>query len=326
MKVLLTGASGFVGSSILDTLRERGLATVVLVRPTSNQRFLQPHLPDVEVRPGSIGDPESLRHALADVTHVIHCAGCTRAVRNSEFHESNHQGTRHVVEAVNSRADSVARLVHISSMAAAGPATPARPAREEDPARPVSEYGRSKLAAEAEVSHQCRVPYTILRPPAVYGPRDVAFLPMFVAVKHHLLPRYGGRQALSLVFARDLAGAVATCLDHPAAAGKTYYVASREITSTRAMAEEIAKQVGHWTLPCPLPVAAAWPICLALEVTARLTGKPALLNLQKLAEIRAPGWVCDSGRLRRELGYECGTTLHQGISETLKWYKQEGWL
>ncbi len=124
MKILLTGASGFVGSHILDSLRGRGLATVLLLRPTSNRQFIASHLPDVEVRPGSIGDPESLRQAMAGITHVIHCAGATKAGRVAEFYEVNQGGTRNVVSAVNAQAGQVQRLVHISSLAAAGPAVP----------------------------------------------------------------------------------------------------------------------------------------------------------------------------------------------------------
>ena len=140
-----------------------------------------------------------------------------------------------------------------------GPARRERPAREDDPPQPVSEYGKSKLAGEHEVRNHCRAEYVILRPPAVYGPRDAEFLRLFRAVKNHLLPKPGGAQALSMVFVRDLAEAVVTCLTHPAAAGKTYFVAAREVVTARAMAEEIAAQMKVWTLPLPLPTALLWP-------------------------------------------------------------------
>ena len=125
---------------------------------------------------------------------------------------------------------------------------------------------------------------------------------------------------------KDLAEAVVTCLTHPAAAGKTYFVAAREVVTARTMAEEIAAQMNVWTLPLPLPAALLWPICLAQEAWSRLTGKPSVLSLQKFAELRAPGWVCDPTRLERETGCACATTLKQGIAETLSWYRQQNWL
>jgi nucleoside-diphosphate-sugar epimerase len=132
LKILLTGASGFVGSHILDCLRALGLPTLLLLRPTSNTQFITSHLPGAEVRPGSIGDPESLRLAMTGITHVIHCAGATKASRVSGFYEANQAGTRNVVSAVNGQEGRVQRMVHISSLAAAGPALLDTPAREED--------------------------------------------------------------------------------------------------------------------------------------------------------------------------------------------------
>jgi dihydroflavonol-4-reductase len=298
----------------------------VLLRPTSNQRFITSHLPDVEVRQGSISDPESLQRAMAGITHVIHCAGATKAGRVAEFYEVNQAGTRNVVAAVNEQVDQVERLVHVSSLAAAGPAPCEKPALEDDTPQPVSEYGKSKLAGEQEVRNQCRAEYVILRPPAVYGPRDAEFLRLFRAVNSHLLPKPGGGQALSMVFVRDLAEAALTCLTHPAAAGKTYFVAAREVVTARAMAEEIAAQMNVWTLPLPLPAAVLWPICLTQELISRLTGQPSVLSLQKFAELRAAGWVCDPSRLERETGCACPTTLKRGIAETLNWYRQQNWL
>ena len=317
MKVLLTGASGFVGSHILDVLRARNLPAAILLRPTSSKRFIQPHLPCVEVRLGSITEPSSLPPALTGITHVIHCAGCTSAQPVSHFYEINQHGTRNLIEAVNAPQSSVQRVVHISSLAAAGPALPSCPAREQDPPRPVSEYGKSKLAGELEVRDHCRAQFVILRPPVVYGPRDAEFLRLFKAVKAHLRPLPSGRQALSMVFVKDLAQAVVACLDHPAAAGKTYFVATPEVASARTMAQEIAAQTNVWTLPLPLPAAFLWLACFAQEMASRLTGKANVLSLQKFAELRAPGWVCDPALLRREIGCECTTTLQKGIAETL---------
>ncbi len=327
MKVLLTGANGFVGSHILDHLHARSIATTVLLRPASDRRFIEALLPHVKVRVGSIGDPQSLDNAMRDATHVIHCAGVVKALQLEELCQTNRIGTRNVVEAVNRQDGRVQRLVHISSLAAGGPAPPGQPAREDDPPRPVSEYGKSKLAGEQEVRNACRSEFVIVRPPAVYGPRDLAFLPLFKAVRSHIQPRLAGdRLPLSLVFVRDLAEAVVTCLMHPSGGGKTFYAAALEVATPRAMAGEIAAQMRSWTVPLPLPAAVLWPMCCLQEAISRLTGKPNVLSRQKYAELRAPGWVCDASRLRQELGFTCTTKLADGIRETLAWYREHRWL
>jgi len=242
---------------------------------------------------------------MAGITHIIHCAGAIKVSRVADFYEVNQVGTRNVVDAANAQGGQIQRLIYISSLAAAGPATREKPAREEDTPAPVSEYGKSKLAGELEVSHHCRAEYVILRPPTVYGPRDAELLRLFRTVKRHLLPRPARAQALSLVFVRDLAQAVVRCLDHPSAARKAYFVACREAVTGQVIAEEIAARMRVWTLPLPLPTAVWWPICLAQELWSCLTGKPTVLSLQKLAELRAPGWVCDATRLERETGCTC---------------------
>lgn len=326
MKVLLTGASGFIGSNVLDLLLARGIPTAVLLRQTSNPQFIQAHLSRVEARLGAVTEPASLPAAVCGVTHVIHCAGSTKAARAAEFHEVNCLGTRHLVDAINQAAGQVRRLVFISSLAAAGPAPASAPGREDTAPRPVSAYGRSKLAAEEAIRESCRAESVILRPPGVYGPRDAEFLKLFKAVKAHLCPVFGGGRAFSLVFVRDLAEAVLACLSHPAAAGRTYNVAHPEPVTAASMAREIAAQMKTWTLSLPLPVQALYPVCLAQEALSRLTGRASVLSRHKYAELRAAGWVCDPSRLLREVDFGCSTALAAGVAETLAWYRDHHWL
>jgi nucleoside-diphosphate-sugar epimerase len=273
-----------------------------------------------------VTDLDSLKQAREGTTHVIHCAGCTKAVGTRDFYAINEGGTRNVVEAINTSGQSVQRLVHVSSLAASGPGTREAPATEKSIPKPVSHYGRSKLAAEQAVIQHCRTGYVIVRPPAVYGPRDRGFLSMFSAVANHVLPRSSQRQALSLVYVEDLAGAILRCLEHPGITGRTFFAASPEVTSGFLMAREIARQHGGWTIPCPLPPALFWPVCAVQDGISRLTGRAAMLSLQKFQELRAPGWVCSADALQSATGYSCQTPLTQGIGLTLAWYKEARWL
>jgi nucleoside-diphosphate-sugar epimerase len=327
MKVLLTGANGFVGSHILDSLWRKSIPAAILLRPGAGTGFIKEHIPHVEVRTGSIDDAKSLEAALHDVTHVLHGAGRTKALHPAEYFETNQFGTRRVVEAVNRRGGQIQRLVHISSLAAGGPAIPGRPVVEEDPPRPVSPYGESKLAGEREITSGCKTDFVILRPPAVYGPRDGEFLRLFQATKAHLSPRFGGgKQLLSLVFVRDLAEAAVECLTCPLTTPRVFYAACREIVTALDLAREIARQMQTWTIPLSLPTQALWPVCCLQEFVSNATGKANVLNRAKYAELREPAWVCDPSRFARELGITCPTQLHEGVRETLLWYRAKKWL
>jgi len=327
MRVLLTGANGFVGSHVLDELRRNQIPVVALLRPTSNRSFIADQATHIEVRTGGIDDPGSLDSALEGVTHVIHCAGATKALTATGFFAVNHLGTRNVVAAVKRRGTQIQRFVHISSLAAAGPATSERPKSEHDEAQPVSDYGRSKLAAEREVQDRCECDWTIIRPPAVYGPRDREFLRLFRAVKSHFLPRFaGGRQQLTLVYVEDLAAAIVATLTHPKASRQIFFVGSRDVVTSSELAQSVATESATWSIPLPLPNAVLWLACHWAGLVSQTTGKASVLSPQKYAELKAPGWVCDVSKLKAAIGLECRTALREGVTKTRDWCRAHGWL
>jgi nucleoside-diphosphate-sugar epimerase len=327
MKVLLTGANGFVGSHVLDQLVARQTPVVVLLRRSSDRRFIAEKIPQVEVCTGDLDQPASLDDALARVTHVIHCAGATKAIKPEVFFAVNQLGTRNLIGALNRRGSQIERFIQISSIAAAGPATADKPKRELDQPAPISDYGRSKLAAEREVTANCKCDWVILRPPAVYGPRDTEFLRLFKAVKSHVVPRFGGGcQQLTLVFVEDLAASIVTALTHANARRKIFFAGSTEVVTAAELAQCIAAESGVWTIPLPLPNAALWLACQMAELKSRITTKADMLSAQKWAELKASGWVCDVTRLHDELEIECRTSLREGIIKSRDWYRAQGWL
>jgi dihydroflavonol-4-reductase len=321
LKILLTGASGFVGSHILDSIRSRGLSCVLLMRPCSNKRFISGHLESVDMKLADFSSPEALAPVMAGVTHVLHCAGCIRALKREDFYAGNQGITRNLVAAANQAG--VQRFVHISSLAAAGPARPDLPANPDQPG-PVSEYGRSKLAGEDEVRSGFRGEHVILRPSAVYGPRDLEFLRLFKAAKRYVIA--GSSQALSLVYVKDLAEATVECLAHPAAPGRTWFLANWEVVTVRQMGQAVAALMKRKVVAIPLPNMLQLGLCVAGELQSWITGRPNVLSLQKYAELRAPAWVCSPEPLRRELGLECPTNMQEGLRQTLAWYLEQGWL
>jgi nucleoside-diphosphate-sugar epimerase len=326
MKVFLTGANGFVGSHVLEVLRDSGIAVSLLLRAQSDRRFIQAQLPGVELHEGGLDDPAALDRAMAGATHVVHCAGATKALHRKEFFTVNQLGTRHIVDAIN-RHRGIQRLVHLSSLAAAGPSTRIAPLSESAPAQPVSSYGHSKLAGEEEITSRCRCEYTILRPPAVYGPRDAEFLRLFQAVKLGLKPVFGtGQQELSLVYVTDLAQAVAHCLTVPAAAGRTFFVTERGIFTTRQFADKIADVMRRQAFLLRIPTQLLYPLGLAQDLFSQITRRPSVLSRRKYPEFQAEAWTCDGSRLQIETGFVCRTGLTDGLRRTQAWYRQEKWL
>jgi len=327
MKVLLTGATGFVGSHILDSLCESRLPVRLLLRRASDTRFIAAHLPHVEVRYGSLDDPAVLSAAMEGVEAVVHCAGKVRAIRVAEFYEANQAGARQMALAANTHKGALRQFIHLSSLAAVGPAGLEAPAREEGPPHPVSEYGRSKLLGEEEVRRVCEAPFTILRPGAVYGPRDTDFLHSFRLVRRRLMPLLnGGRMPFALIYVRDLAEAVRRCLGRDEALGKTYHVAHPEPCSNVLLLQEIAAQMDVRPLRFPVPVKAMYPLCLWEELWARFTGRPSIVSRQKLAELGARGWAASVEKIRDELGFVARTSLREGVAQTLAGYRRDGWL
>jgi len=327
MKVLLTGANGFLGSHILDALCEAGAQVCVLLRKTSNTSLIEDRLPHVEVRYGSLTDADSLRAAARGAECIINCAGKTKVIHTSEFYAVNQQGAANVADAANAARDTVRQLIHVSSRAVLGPSRSDAPVTEDDEPAPVSEYGRSKLEGEREVLRRAEVPVTVLRPSAIYGPGDADFLQAFRALKMHVMPLFGGgRQEISLVYVKDAAEAVVRVMGASEAMGRTYNVASPEVTTSRQLLEEVARQLGVRALPLPLPAWTLYPVCVVQEALSHLTRKANILSRAKYRELKAAGWVCSSERIREELGFVCDTSLRDGVAETMEWYKRRGWL
>jgi len=327
MKVFLTGASGFVGSHVLDLLRAGQHEVSILLRRTSNTRFISRHLGEVTVHYGSLDDAPLLTKAMSGVEAVIHCAGKTKALRSSEFYRVNRWGTRHVVMAVNACRESLQRLIYISSQAVSGPSDLTRPAEEKGDVRPVSVYGRSKWLGETEVRLHCCVPWTILRPAAVYGPRDTEFLPIFQKVKQRLMPLLSGpKRPLHMVYGPDVAAAVLCSLMHERSVGGTFHVAAEPPCTDEEFMEEIAAQLQVRPVRLRIPRAGLYLSSVIQDILSRAMGRPHMLSRQKLPELLASGWVCSTERIRKDLGFTAPTPLKAGVGLTIAWYRREGWL
>ncbi|MFH1843273.1 MAG: NAD-dependent epimerase/dehydratase family protein [bacterium] len=327
--IALTGATGFLGSHVADRLVARGYRVRASVRTTSDLRWLRGkpiETVEISLAPSAPGsqDNQQLDRFLDGVSGVIHCAGVVRAPTESGYIQGNVDTTRALLQAA-SRQSSCETFLLVSSLAAAGPAPPQTPLVESAPCAPITAYGRSKLAAEellADPSLQLRT--VILRPPALYGPRDSAFLPLFKLARAGWTVKIGHTMAgLSLVDGRDAAAAAVTLLETTSATGP-FFVDDGFIHTwadmTAALALAFRRRVRTVTIP--------WGL---LGFLARLVGSQRaqrlpVLHPDRMRDVAAPGWVCSGAKLRQETDWLPQRDLNTGFRETLEFYVRNGWL
>ncbi len=319
---VVTGATGFVGSHLVDALVEEGWRVRCLARPSSSLRWLPRER--IELARAGLDEPAPLREALADARVVFHLAGLTSAVSRAAYVRVNVEGTRALLTAMSERAPR-ALLVFCSSLAAAGPSPHGRPLTESDPPRPIGHYGRSKLVAEGFVQAS-GLDHVILRPPAIYGPRDPDILAVFrLAARGLALRTAPAEQRLSLVHVRDLAHGFLDAAELGAGKG-VFYLSDGAIHSWAEVVEAIGTAVGRRPRAIPVPPPLAQAAAHAARLVARATGGKPLLTPERARDLAQAAWVCDDARARRELGYRTTFGLLAGMADTAGWYRDNGWL
>jgi len=328
MSILVTGASGFLGSHVAETLSKAGRDVVALVRRSSNTRFLET-LPNVRLARGSVEDRDSLGGAMQGVTSVIHAAGLTKAKNPLEFMRVNTEGTEHLIDAAL-EAGTVKRFVLVSSAAVAGPsASDGTPVRVGEETAPVTGYGRSKLAAERSLlAVKDKLHSVILRPTVIYGPRDAEILVFFKAVQNGILPLTNPLGALtSMIYATDCARACVQALEADVASGSTYFLEDGDPVSFGDMIRQIETALGKkaW-LRIPLPGALTRAAAAATEAYGRLTDSAVMFTRDKCNELQASGWAFDGSSARAALDWTPVVDFPEGLRRTVLAYREAGWL
>jgi nucleoside-diphosphate-sugar epimerase len=324
--VLVTGATGFVGGHVVEALARNGIRPRCLVRQTSRLDYIKEWSPELVF--GDITSLASLEAAVEGVDGVVHCAGVTRALSLKDFLRVNAEGCSNLYSACLAKNPTVRRIVHISSLAAWGPSIAGRPVLEGQGKCPVSNYGRSKLAGQriAE-AHMDRLPIVILVPPAVYGPNDRAFLRLFACVKRGFALTIGREERwASMIYAKDLARAVLVCLESEKAIGKEYLLEDGHPHMWREVTSAIGQSMHKSPVRIRIPLIVVKMAGVVIGCAARWTGKPALLDSDRLKDFLQSSWTCSSARIHAELGFAPQYTLEQGVEETCRWYTEHNWL
>lgn len=322
MKALVTGATGFVGSHLVEALRARNEVVTALVRTPAKAAALGPL--GVRLVPGDLDDPSSLAAAVEGQDIVYHVAGMVAARGEADFLRCNRDGTASLVAAAAHAR--VSRFVYVSSMAAGGPGIKGRPLTGTEPPRPVTAYGRSKLAGESAVAAGA-IPWVIVRPPTVYGPRDREVLKVFRMARWGVAPVFGdGSQQLSAVHGADLAGALLAAGTAPGTIGKVYYPCHPEVVTSADFVRSVGRAMGRRVRLVPVPRSFGQAMLGVTELAARLAGRTTILTRDKANEFFQAAWTGDPGPLTSDSGWRAAHDLTSGMADTCRWYRSVGWL
>ena len=324
--VLVTGATGFIGSHLVDALLARGCTVHALVRATSNLRWLPSGR--IHLHRGDLLSGGEWARCLSTVDHVFHCAGLTRARSRAEYFAANAEACERLFEACRKKGRRLRSVVHLSSLAAVGPAHPDSPVDETTPCRPITHYGRSKRAGEEiALRYSGTLPLVILRPPVVYGQREQNFFTYLKTLQRGWALQVGSaRRMLSLIQVQDLVRAMIRAAGQPPGPEVVYFITDGQVYSWEEVAETAARLMGvrpkSLRIPEPVMALGAW----VAEGLARIKNQPALLDRQRVREIRQSAWTASSRRFFETYDFQPEMTLERGLMVTLNWYREQGWL
>ena len=348
MTILVTGASGFIGSYIVQEGLDKGFEVWAGVRGTSSRGYLQ----DERIRLAQLdlSNPTLLRQQLCQYKeqlggkgwdYVVHAAGATKCLDEQDFYRTNTDGTRHLIDALQAEGMVPKRFVFVSSLSIFGAIREKavrKPSADNpwiyspilltDMPQPNTAYGRSKLQAEEYLQQQKDFPFTILRPTGVYGPREKDYFMMAKSIKQHIDFAVGFQpQEITFVYMMDVVQAVYKCMDAPAAVGKGYFLSDGEVYNSRRFSDLLQQYLGNpWVLHVKAPLWLLRIICWVSTRVSHITGKMNALNNDKYHILSQRNWQCDIEPAIQDFGYQPQWKLEQGVPATIKWYQDNGWI
>ncbi|MEF9475350.1 MAG: NAD(P)-dependent oxidoreductase [Candidatus Mariimomonas ferrooxydans] len=324
MKVLITGATGFIGSHLAERLLKKGHEVACLTRKVFNPGWLEGL--DIKFIEGDCSDKDSISNCLSGYDYVFHLSGLTKTNLKDDFYTVNTRGTENIINMIVKKNPTIKRFVYLSSLAAFGPKVNDNMPIEDQEPRPVSDYGTSKLNGEnAVLKYSDTIPITILRPSAVYGPRDRHMFLLFKYIKRGFLP-YPGEGCTSLIYVDDLIDAIILTGEKENAIGKIYFISDGVIYSNEEIIKEIANVLNVRPLKIKLPRTVLSTIGFFSEKISTIIGESAIINRDKIKELSYKDWVCDITKAKNDLCFKPEIGIKEGIKWTADWYKIHKWL
>ena len=331
MTILVTGASGFIGSFIVEEALRRGFETWAAVRKSSSRAYLRDeriHFLELD-----LSSEQALTDQLRGYTfdYVVHAAGATKCLHANDFYTINYEGTRNLVNAILKLQMPLKRFVYLSSLSVFGDIKeqlPYQEITEHDVPRPNTAYGKSKLKAEQFLdSIGNAFNYVILRPTGVYGPREKDYFLMAKSIKGHVDFSVGfKRQDITFVYVRDVVQAVFLAFDR-GMSGRHYFLSDGNVYQSSTFSNYLRNEMGHpWWIRVKAPVWVLRVVTFLGEQVGKATGKITALNNDKYNILKQRNWRCNIEPTCDELGYHPQYDLKRGVSETVAWYKENNWL
>jgi UDP-glucose 4-epimerase len=322
-KVLITGASGFIGSRLRDELLASGSDVVAIRRPGSPPSKAGR---SVEADYASVPDLERIISAERP-DYVLHVAGVTKGISYEDFRLGNVMPTRNLLTAVRQKHPDAKRFVLVSSLASYGPSATSAPHREEDPPTPIEHYGQSKLEAERVVEEESAgVPWTIVRPSGVYGPGDVDYFNLFKSAMRGWNVYFGNRgRCISMIYVDDCVRGVVLAAQHENSVGKGYFLTSDNQVNWEQFQSEVVRVVDRSVRTVDLPEQLVTIAAFGVELVSRIDKNPRLLNLQQAKMGAQQAWTCVGDAARRDFGFTTEVDLAEGARRTHEWYVANDW-
>ena len=326
MKALVTGATGFVGSHLVDKLLEKNYEVYCLKRKTSSTKWLDGK--NIKYVDGDLFSNEALEACIKDMDYVFHVAGVVKAKTKEGFYHGNSDSTKNLLEITYKVNPGLKKFIFVSSLAACGPAKSEKPVDEDTVPEPITTYGLSKLKAEDEVyKYKDKFPISIIRPPAVFGPRDTEILIYFKTFSKGLNSVIGfDAKYLSLVYVEDLADAIVLAAENKNANGQKYFVCFDKAYNWDEIGSLTSELLGKKALKIRLPHSVLYSVGYLAELFSTFSSKPATLNIEKCKDITQLRWVCSNEKIKSELGFETKFTLEESFRKTIDWYREMKWI
>lgn len=323
---LVTGATGFIGSHLANHLLKRGCKVHCTVRNTSRLQWLDASR--VQLHTTDLARSPSLKEALENTEYVFHCAGITKARSPEDFFLANAEACNQLYQACAEYGKNIKAIVHISSLAVTGPAINHHPVDEKSECRPLTYYGKSKLAGEQiALKFSSSLPIIILRPPVVYGPRETDFFTYLKTINKGWNPVVGKvRRTLSLIYVHDLVEAMIRSASRPTGKDNIFFVTDGNVYDWDDIAKASMQLLGVNARRIVVPEFLMYPFACLMEAVSCFGSGPALLDRQKVMEVCQESWTASSQKFFTAHDFQPQYDLKKGLEETINWYKENRWL